>query len=114
MRKKLSKIISTLEKVETGVDILWFGLRTLRDAFMITVTFIIACLYISYDGNITIILTDLIKMGDEQIKDTFEIIFVPILLILFVFRIIEFARYRKIKEEFKVSCKNMDEAIEQN
>ena len=96
-----SKTKCIAEKLETGSELLWFGLKTLLESIMITSTVILVTLYFIFDGNLTNMLTDLLNMGDEKIKDTFKVIFVPILFILFAFRSFEFMSFRKLRSEYQ-------------
>ncbi len=105
-----SKTKCIAQKLETGSELLWFSLKTLLDAIMITSTVILVTLYLIFDGNLTNMLTDLLNMGEEKIKDTFKVIFVPILFILFAFRSFEFMNIRKIEGE----CRKMDAEVIQN
>lgn len=114
MKKNCPINKSTLKKIETGADILWFSLETLLHAIMITSTVIVTCLYIIFDGNLTNMLTDLLAMGDEKIKDVSKTIFVPILFTLFAFRSLQIMNFRKLKKEYEGSCREMDAAKEIN
>lgn len=105
-----SKTKCIAQKLETGSELLWFSLKTLLEAIMITSTVILVTLYFIFDGNLTNMLTDLLNMGEEKIKDTFKVIFVPILFILFAFRSFEFMNIRKIEGE----CRKMDAEVIQN
>lgn len=115
MKKKCdSKTKCIVQKLETGSELLWFGLKTMLDAIMITSTVILVTLYFIFDGNLTNMLTDLLNMGEEKIKDTFKVIFVPILFILFAFRSFEFMSFRKLRSEYQGSCRKMDAEVIQN
>lgn len=105
-----SKTKCIAQKLETGSELLWFSLKTLLEAIMITSTVILVTLYFIFDGNLTNMLTDLLNMGEEKIKDTFKVIFVPILFILFAFRSFEFMNIRKFEGE----CRKMDAEVIQN
>lgn len=105
-----SKTKCIAQKLETGSELLWFSLKTLLEAIMITSTVILVTLYFIFDGNLTYMLTDLLNMGEEKIKDTFKVIFVPILFILFAFRSFEFMNIRKFEGE----CRKMDAEVIQN
>lgn len=105
-----SKTKCIAQKLETGSELLWFSLKTLLEAIMITSTVILVTLYLIFDGNLTNMLTDLLNMGEEKIKDTFKVIFVPILFILFAFRSFEFMNIRKFEGE----CRKMDAEVIQN
>lgn len=93
--KKLCK-----KRFDMLIDVLQFSISTLLNSIMVTVTVIAFSLYVIFDGNLTNMLTDLLALGDEKIKDVFKVLFVPILFFQFAFRGYNFISFRKSLEEY--------------
>lgn len=101
-KKKLYK-----KRFDMLIDVLQFSISTLLNSIMVTVTVIAFSLYVIFDGNLTNMLTDLLALGDEKIKDVFKVLFVPILFFIFAFRGYNFISFRKSLKEYNGMHENV-------
>lgn len=90
MLSKLQNKKSFSERLKIILYLLKFIFRTLFDSIMVTTTTIVASLYILFDGNLTNMFTNLLAMGDEEIKYIFISLFIPILFIVFASKYMDF------------------------